>query len=73
MMLFEIRWTPEEKPMARRVDGQPLTDQDRRELKALLEKMERREVCFICGGEWTRFVNQARESFLVCWACARTI
>jgi len=70
-MKFEIKWTPDERAMARRVDGMPMTDEDRRELKALLEKLDRREVCFNCGSPWSLFTNPAGEKFFVCWGCAK--
>ena len=70
-MKFEICWTPDDKPMARRVDGQPMTDDDRSELRALIEKMNRREVCFNCGSPWSPFTNSWGENVFVCWQCAK--
>jgi hypothetical protein len=70
-MKFEIKWTPDERAMARRVDGRPMTDEDRRELKALLEKMDSREVCFNCGSPWSLFTKPTGERFFVCWVCAK--
>lgn len=72
-MKFEIRWSPDDRPMARRVDGAPMTDEDRQQLKTLLEKMERRELCWNCGGEWSLFTTDAGTKHFVCWACAKSI
>ena len=71
-MKFEISWTPDDKPKARRVDGKPLTDEDRAELKALLQRMERNEVCNYCGSPWTPWTNPAGKKFRVCWVCAKS-
>lgn len=72
-MKFEIRWTPDDRPMARRVDGAPMTDQDRAELRALLDKIDRRQVCFNCGADWSLFTNGRGETFRVCWNCAKIV
>lgn len=71
-MKFEIRWTRDDKPMARRLDGHPMTDDDRRELRALIQKMERGEVCFHCGSPWSLFTKPSGEKFFVCWGCAKS-
>jgi hypothetical protein len=71
-MKFEIRWSPDDKPKARRVDGHPMTDDDRKELRALIEKVNRCEVCFNCGSPWSLFTNPAGEKFFVCWVCAKS-
>ena len=71
-MKFEIRWTPEDKPMVRRLDGAPMTEDDRREIKALIEKMNRHEVCFNCGAQWSLFTNSVGQVFRVCWECAKS-
>ena len=71
-MKFEIRWTEDDKPQVRRADKVPMTDADRAEAKALLEKMLRHQACWNCGGEWSDFTNNRGETFRVCWACAKT-
>jgi hypothetical protein len=72
-MKFEIRWTADDKPMARRVDGCAMSEQDRHELRDLIQKMSRREVCFNCGAPWVLFTNAQGKKFFVCWACTKSV
>jgi hypothetical protein len=53
------------------VDGHPMTDDDRKELRALIEKMNGREVCFNCGATWSVFTKSTGENVFVCWVCAK--
>ncbi len=72
-MKYEIRWTEDDKPLARRVDRQPMTDEDRAEVRVLVEKMLRHELCFNCGAEWSETVKDVMgRSWRVCWACAKS-
>jgi hypothetical protein len=71
-MKFEIRWTPDDKPMARRVDGHPMTDEDRNELRMLIQKMNACQVCFNCGSTWSVFTKSTGEKVFVCWVCAKS-
>jgi hypothetical protein len=69
---FEIRWTEEDKPQVRRADKVQMTDADRAEARALLEKMLRHEICWNCGSEWSETRDIYGREQRVCWGCART-
>jgi len=72
MNKFEVRWTEDDRPQVRRADKASMTEQDRQEAKALLDKMLRHEVCWNCGREWTPFTTYQGKNVRVCWGCAKT-
>jgi|GEM_PF-5202630 len=73
MMKFEIRWTPDDKPMVRRADGVPMSDHDRKEARILLARMARQELCWNCGAEWSTATDLKGNPVKVCWICAKTV
>ena len=71
-MKYEIRFTEDDKPQARRADKEPLSDEDRAEARALIQKMLSHQVCWNCASEWSRVVDISGIERRVCWVCART-
>lgn len=70
-MALEVKILDDGKIMARRLDGQPLSDTDRTEIKKVGEQIEAGLLCWNCGGPWDDFTSRDGEAFKVCWKCAR--
>ena len=71
-MKFEIAWPENDKPMVRRTDHAPMTNDDRNQARELLQKMLRHEVCWNCGSEWSDTTDIEGKLVKVCWVCAKT-
>ncbi|GEM_PF-5273351 len=66
---IEIRKTPDGRIQARRVDGKPLTAEDREEAKKLAQNVP--PPCWNCGAIMTPTEDIYGKSVFACWSCAK--
>jgi hypothetical protein len=70
-MALEVKILDDGKIVARRSDGQPLSDTDRAEVKRVSEQIDVGLLCWNCGAEWSDTTDISGNHVKVCWRCAK--
>lgn len=68
MALLEVKRTPDGKVLARRMDGLPLTPEEREEAKRVAQELP--PPCWNCGGSTTETADIYGKAWSACWHCA---
>ena len=67
---IQVRKTDDGRILARRLDGKPLTPEDREEAKALAKDVP--PPCWNCNATMTQTRDISGKPWWACWACAKT-